>query len=126
MPRPTHIVKVFKSQHQEVLYRAEDGVRIAQLKASADDSEGMIVFGEDPHKANGRSFISGAAARTYLRNVICVDDLNRNGDGIPEGKNHPSRKAVASDVVVDEISGEGSIILPAGAMELPGGIRSFN
>lgn len=102
----THIVVKYSSQNSEILFRAFDGIAIAQQKNA------VLVYGEDPNKKQSRVFIDPEHARRFLREKVAADDLKN----IPSG---------GTDVVIEDRDGESILTMPADAMELPGGIRGF-
>lgn len=102
----THIVMNYLSQDAEILFRADDGVAIAQRKKT------VVLFGEDPNRKQSRVFIDPEHASRYLRNVVTLKDL--------------TDRDKLGEVSLDERDGEPIIQLPDNAVEIPGGVRNFN
>jgi len=98
-PGPTHIIMFWKSQNQEMLFRASDGICIGQCK------DQTLIFGDQPNKRNSHVFIDADHARLYLRTKIAEADLKAT--------------ATPGPVVIEDRDGEPTIVLPEGVMDLP-------
>ena len=68
----THILKIFKSQDSEMLFRADDGICIGQRKNET------VIFGEEPNKRSSHVFINGAKAVAWLE-AYAAEDLKKRG-----------------------------------------------
>lgn len=95
---PTHILKMFKSQNSEMLFRADDGICIGQRKNET------VIFGEEPNKRSSHVFIDGAKAVAWLE-AYAAEDLKKRG--------------VAGDALVEHQDAESIIQLAPGCIDLP-------
>lgn len=96
---PTHIIVEFKSQDYETLFRASDGMRLGHRKGP------LVIYGENPHKAEGRMFLDSNCARRFITEKLPADDAKASG---------------GTDFAVELRQGEGAVILPPDSMALPG------
>lgn len=98
--KPTHIVLSHRSQHSEMLFRASDGMCVAQRKNAT------VVYGVDPNKKQGRVFIDDEAASAFLRGFVAKDDAG-------------------TEPVIEERDGETLIHMPEKSAEFSK-IHNFN
>lgn len=104
--KPTHIVQSQASQNSEILYRADDGMRIAHRK------DRTVIFGEDPHKSSGRYFVDAHTAHVFVETLAANDLKERSVDA-------PLR------IDYRDIEDTG-IVIAADMLEFPGGApRAF-
>jgi hypothetical protein len=106
MNEPTHIILEYKSQDSEILYRASDGIAIAQRKKT------VVLSGDDPNKKQSRVFLDSEYAGRYIRETLPRRDAEE--------------LAMESAAEVEIRDGEPIIQLPDNAVEIPGGVRRFN
>jgi hypothetical protein len=108
---PTHIVLTYPSQETELLYRASDGMMIAEA------AKCVVIFGESPNKKTSRVFLDHESAYAFLRFVAGLD-----ASGF-----HPLpdyRETWAPDgplefaATIEERNQEGMIVLPPDSLEL--------
>ena len=129
---PTHVLMVYKSQDSEILARADTGVVIAQRKGAT------IIFGPEPNKRRSHVFLTPEYAFRYL-SIIATEDLRSCPRcagigqitlGVPcpicHGTGHRAKHDGPREAVVEHRDGEPLLVMPADAMELPGGIRGLN
>jgi hypothetical protein len=150
----THIVKNFKSQNIEMLFRAGDGVCIGQRKNET------IVYGAEPNSKTSRVCLTKELASKYLREVVALEDLRKVGVFSPDAEQSrlgaamgqamaraieplflqlqaelgmpPAKAESVPDpvVVIEEQDGEMlggvKLYMPDGVMDLPGGIKPLN
>ena len=95
---PTHILKMFKSQNSEMLFRADDGICIGQRKNET------VIFGEEPNKRSAHVFIDGVKAVAWLE-AYAREDLKKRG--------------MAVDALIDHQDAESIIQLAPGCIDLP-------
>lgn len=121
MSKPTHILLEYKSQKSEILFRASDGVGLAQRKNT------VVIIGEDPNKGTSRVFIDVEAAHKFITEMLPAFDLA----GVEMDYKLSVRltnevRAQLRHVQLERRSGEGSIVLPADVIDLPNQIRSIS
>ncbi len=93
--KPTHIIISYPSQDAETLFRASDGMALGHRQNS------VVIFGEDPAKREGRTFLDGDHAKRWLRNEVTRDDLGVNG----------------GMVIIEDREGENSVVLVPGSVD---------
>ena len=81
---PTHILKIFKSQNSEMLFRADDGICIGQRKNET------VIFGDEPNKRSSHVFINGAKAVAWLEEYA-AEDLKKRGVSLDGGDRLPPK-----------------------------------
>ena len=91
----------------DLLFRKSDGIMVGQRKGC------VVVFGEEPNRKSSRVFKDEIYASRWLCKQAIEKDLE-------------CLKLAADTPWTLETLEEGSIIAPAGVMELPGGIRGLN
>ena len=94
----THILKIFKSQNSEMLFRADDGLCIGQRKNET------VIFGDEPNKRSSHVFIAGEKAGAWLE-AYAAEDLKKRG--------------MAVDALIDRQDAESIIQLAPGSIDLP-------
>lgn len=114
---PTHIILEYPTHKSDVLFRAKDGIGIAQRKGS------MVIIGEDPNRGTSRIFCDAHRASVYLREVVTRADLA----GHDIDFKYDSRKDLsdAPTPVLEFKAGEGMIAIPSDISELPNQIRKI-
>lgn len=111
MMQPTHIINRFPSQKTAGLFRASDGMMLAELQNIT------VIQGENPMKRESRLFIDHEHAYAYLKTLAEHDYFNRQ---------------IECEFSIEEVSLEGLIELPPDSIEMitNGGrypdIRGFN
>ena len=95
---PTHILKIFKSQNSEMLFRADDGICIGQRKNET------VIFGEEPNKRSSHVFIDGAKAGAWLE-AYAAEDLKK--------------RSLPLDALIEHRDAESIIQLAPGCIDLP-------
>ena len=107
---PTHILVSHASQRFAELYRAEDGVRLGQLK------DITVIFGENPNRCEGRAFIDNDAANAWIRTELPARDLKERKLDYP----------VNLEVRDMDVAREKAMLwTPEEDLQLPGGLRSL-
>jgi hypothetical protein len=120
-PVPTHILKIFKSQNSEMLFRADDGICIGQRKNET------VIFGEEPNKRSSHVFIDGAKAGAWLEAYAQTDLRNRKvmvtvpAVTVKAGTVSPSEDTIdiPAAAVIDRQDAESIIQLAPGCIDLP-------
>lgn len=102
----THIVVLNNTTKEQQLFRASDGIRLGSCK------EILVVYGDNPNKAEGRSFIDHEHAQRYLREEVAMLDLKTRGI---EGK-----------PVLEIRDAEALILQPGETLAMPGSVRRMN
>lgn len=104
----THYAMMTPSQEYGVLYRVENGMRVAIWHNQA------VIFGINPNRGEGRAFMTPDLARLWMIGE-CADEDNKL-----QGRD--------TKAVVEIKSTEGAIILPQGSLEFDLDIhkRKFN
>ena len=97
MTEPTHIIRWLPSQETGALFRASDGMMLAEWQ------QHTVIFGENPMKRESRLFVDTGCAKKYLFTI--ADKDQRAFD--------PS-----SCAAVEEVSLEGSVVLAPGSVEM--------
>lgn len=69
----THCLHYFPTSDIDMLFRASDGIMIAQRKRLT------VVLGESPNTKTSRVFRDAMAAKKYIRTVPAVTDILQNG-----------------------------------------------
>ena len=130
-PTPTHIILEYPKHKTEVLFRAVDGVGMAQRKDT------LVIIGEDPNKGTARVFIDGQAAHKFISELLPALDLV----GVEMDFKlslHEARAKLKPDspaAKVEYRAGEGLIAIPTDAVingqlsqvaDLPRTIRKIN
>lgn len=120
----THIILEYPNHKSEILFRASDGVGIAQRK------ESVVIIGEDPNKGTSRVFIDGHHAHRFIADTLpALDNAGIEMDYKLSLKAAEAElkcpKELAIPVSIEYRSGEGSIVIPGDVVALPGGIRKF-
>jgi len=109
---PTHILQIYHSPGRkdsiegEKLYRADSGMLVGIRK------DAVVVFGIDPNKRQGRSFIDAGRAAMFLENEVPKLDL---AEHFGAGEPHVKRE----DLNV------GLIVMTGETVQMPGGLRPF-
>lgn len=129
---PTHILQIWPSQKQAVLFRASDGIRLGT------HSQQTVVWGDDPNKGRAHVFVSEALAILFLRSLAQkdIDGTLPLQNVIPGCYQQPafiSRFADDDDgiikaiAVIDEQQMEGQVILAEGSIDMPNfhGVRKM-
>ena len=116
--QPTHILKMFKSQNSEMLFRADDGICIGQRKNET------VIFGEEPNKRSSHVFIDGAKAGAWLEAYAQIDLAQRKQTTTvhikaagTEGPGDPMETLKLA--VVERQDAESIIQLAPGCIDLP-------
>lgn len=102
MPKkPTHIILQWPSADKEIIFRASDGMMLAERLKN------VLIWGEIPKDRTSRLFLETEGpnhyAADYLRDIVAVRDLQILG--------------IQTAPVFDERCEEGAIIAPAGALD---------
>ena len=109
---PTHILKIFKSQNSEMLFRADDGICIGQRKNET------VIFGEEPNKRSSHVFIDGAKAGAWLEAYANTDLLATYAQKL--GVNpQEAAEGWKMEAVIDRQDAESIIQLAPGSIDLP-------
>lgn len=107
----THVIVTYPTADIECLFRAKDGIMVAQRKRLT------IVVGEAPERKSSRVFMDAAAARRYLREVCAPTDIVDSGgrwkrfaawllgppEGIFEERNAEKTLAMPGDVDIPQL-----------------------
>lgn len=130
MPEATHILQVWPSQKQEVLFRASDGIRLGIR------SHQMVIWGDDPNKERSHVFLSDEKAQEYLLGLAQADIdgmLPLHLDNVKLGlyqqpaflTRYQGPKGLA---VIDRQEQEGKVVLSEGSIDMPNftGVRKMN
>lgn len=122
---PTHVIVGYPEHKTHVLFRASDGIGLAQM------NQVVVVVGENKNQNVSRVFLDELHAETFLREVIPMFDLAGHDIKPLEGKGYieqlaKAREAVGHGVVIIETRDGGrGLILPANAAEMPTTIKAF-
>lgn len=113
----THILLSYPSNNTDVLFRASDGIGIAQRKGV------MVIIGEDPNKGTSRIFIDEKLALNFLTEFLPMADLA----GLEMDYKFSAKKIAdpKPEVIIERRSGEGLILHPK-TTDLPNQIRKIN
>lgn len=124
VPEPTHIVLTYPSQDTEILFRASDGMMIAERQKCT------LVFGEDPSapitspkRKQSRVFLesdpeilpSGAShwntlGSRYMREIVANNDLL--------GVDLATQPCTHREAVIEERCQEGTVILAPDSLDM--------
>lgn len=105
----THIVMTLPSRLNAGMWRAKDGMFIAEA------ADKMVVFGENPNKRESRLFIAHEFAKRYLVDVVAAEDAE---DGVPVIFEHNQE---AANIIVLP-GGEASLVVNGAVPN----VRRFN
>jgi hypothetical protein len=118
--KPTHIMLEYPNHKSEILFRASDGIGIAQRK------DAVVIIGEDPNKGTSRVFIDAQHAHRFISEVLPAFDLEGREFDWKLDNRKPVDPAKASQVKLEYKAGEGLIAIPSDVVAVPGGIRKMN
>ncbi len=110
--KPTHIILEYPNHKTEVLFRADDGVGMAQRKDT------LVIIGEDPNKGTARVFMDGPSAHRFISELLPALDLV----GVEldfKLSLHEAKAKLTPDgpkPVVEYRAGEGQIVIPTSAV----------
>jgi hypothetical protein len=124
MPEPTHIVFTYPSQDTEIMFRASDGMMIAERQKCT------LVFGEDPSapfssrlRKQSRVFIESdplilpdgcqhwnTLGSRYMREIVANNDLL--------GLDPCTQPCTERTAVIEERCQEGSVILAPDSLDM--------
>lgn len=119
-PNPTHIIIEYPNHKAEILYRASDGVGLAQR------ADRMVIIGEDPNKGTSRLFFDAHHAHVFISETLPALDMA----GVEMDYKlslHAAGKIMASSPQdakphVEYRPGEGMITMPGDVVGIPNGI----
>ncbi len=132
MSEPTHILQIWPSQKQEVLFRASDGIRLATR------SQQTVIFGDDPNKGRSHVFVSEEKAVEFIKS-LARRDIHGELPLQDVKPGHYQQPAFISrfpgtttnnflrEAVIDEQQMEGKVVLAEGSIDLPNfhGVRKM-
>lgn len=137
MPDPTHIVLTYPSQDTEIMFRASDGVMIAERqKCTLIFGENPAAAANDPKRKQSRVFIEGGSifsngqnwdwnefGSRYMRTVVAKADNHANGlyEGVTSKTGPvtmPDSFLDGASPVIEERCQEGSVILAPDSLDM--------